>query len=317
MFYYFENDYDELFGKRIFVITGDITKKDEISALSEVDFNTVINCAASVKHFADIEFLKRVNVYGVKNLARLCLEKGARLIHISTVSVSGDTTDAYDPGRVFKENMCDIGQETETNAYVHTKFLSEKLIVKMISKGLDAKIMRVGNLMSRHTDGEFQMNFLTNNFMNTLRAYATLGCFPISELDEREEISPIDETARGIVLLSGTKSEFTVFHVYNSNTVEMGVVLDAMKECGINIEVVDDKVFEKRLGAAVADESINSSVAPLVNYRLDDEDIYHEIPDDNKFTIKALYRLGFRWAMTDMEYLDKLIVMLKTLGFFD
>ena len=69
-----------------------------------------------------------------------------------------------------------MGQEVESNVYVHTKYLAEKRILEMLSENkLDAKIMRVGNLMSRLEDGEFQMNFRTNNFMNTLRSYSVLA----------------------------------------------------------------------------------------------------------------------------------------------
>ena len=37
----------------------------------------------------------------------------------------------------------------------------------------------------------------------------------------------------------------------------------------------------------------------------------------NGFTVKALYRLGFKWSIIDMDYLKKTVEMLKTLGFFE
>ena len=201
---------------------------------------------------------------------------------------------------------------------MHTKFLAERALLELVGeKGLDAKIMRVGNLMSRQVDGEFQVNFGTNNFMSTLRSYVAMGCFPMSEMDERDEFSPIDEVAHAIVLLAGIDRRFTVFHPYNSHEVEMGNIVLAMQRCGFDIDVVDDDTFEERLRAALADDAINAYVSPLVNYSLDDDDMRFENPVTNTFTVKALYRLGFQWSITETHYLEQAIQMMEMLGFFD
>jgi thioester reductase-like protein len=248
----------------------------------------------------------------------MCVEKGARLIHVSTVSVAGDILGDQPHPPVLTEDKLELGQETESNGYVHSKYLAEKIILEMIDEeGLDAKIMRVGNLMSRQLDGEFQANFATNNFMSTLRSYVALGGFPVDEMDMEDEFSPIDEVARAIVLLSGTDGRFTVFHPYNSHHVEMGNIILAMQQCGIDIDVVEDDEFIRRLRKALADEAINAYVSPLVNYNLDDDEIRYELESDNRFTVKALYRLGFQWSITELGYLRKAIEMMQLLGFFD
>jgi hypothetical protein len=136
-------------------------------------------------------------------------------------------------------------------------------------------------------------------------------------MDEREEFSPIDETARAIVTLAGTDRRFTVFHPYNSHEVEMGNIVLAMRECGLEVKPVDDATFEARLHEALADDSINAFVSPLVNYSLGDDDMRYENPADNSFTVKALYRLGFQWSITELGYLRKAIEMMQLLGFFD
>ena len=318
MFYYFEMDIRPFIGKRITVIDGDITNAQSLEALEDIDFDTVFNCAASVKHFANFSFLKSINVDGVCKLAELCLKKNARLIHVSTVSVGGDVIGSDAVEQTLSEDRLEMGQDTISNGYVHTKFLAEQAILDMVgSRGLDAKIMRVGNLMSRQQDGEFQMNFSTNNFMSTLKSYVALECFPVSEMDETDEFSPIDEVAHGILLLAGTDAKFTVFHVYNSHTVEMGNIIRAMQVSGLNVDVVDDRTFSQRLREALADDRINAYVSPLVNYSLDDDEIRYENPCTNRFTVKALYRLGFQWSITEMHYLRQAIEMMQTLGFFD
>ena len=153
--------------------------------------------------------------------------------------------------------------------------------------------------------------------MNTLKAYSVLGCFPVQELDEVDEFSPIDEVAKATVLLAGTNREFTVFHAYNSHSVEMGDVIRALRDNDLKIDIVDAKEYEERLKSALADETINSYVAPLVNYRTDNDDLSRENDVENRFTVKALHRLGFQWDITGRDYIDNSIAMLKSLGFFD
>ncbi len=317
-YYYFEDLDEEIFENRIIAVEGDITDKESIKGLAEYDFDMVINCAASVKHFAELDFLKKVNVYGVANLVDLCLERNIRFVQVSSVSVCGERNIDSEGETVLRENTFDIGQQVESNGYVYSKYLAEKLVLDAIEeKGLDAKIIRMGNLMSRYEDGEFQINFNTNNFMNTLKSYVVLGCFPVQEMDERDEFSPIDEVARATVLLSGTNREFTVFHAYNSHTIEMGDLVQALNDNGLRVDVVDEKEFNDRLNKALLDDRINSYVSPLVNYKTDNDENICENDVDNTFTVKALYRLGFHWNITDKEYIDNAIAMLKTLGFFD
>ena len=52
LMYYFDDPCEELFGKRIICVDGDITDIKSLKVLREYSFNTLINCAASVKHFS-------------------------------------------------------------------------------------------------------------------------------------------------------------------------------------------------------------------------------------------------------------------------
>ncbi len=317
--YYFEKTYDELFGSRICVVEGEISDRKLVDSLKEIDFDTVINCAASVKHFASDDSLDKINVDAVKNLISLCLAKKARLIHVSTTS-----TGAYleasrvKPGMMYAENMLHIGQDL-SNAYVRTKFLAEEAVLTAVKEqSLDAKIMRAGNLMSRYSDGEFQINSVTNSFMLQLRAYAALGAFPCYQMDEPAEFSPIDTTAASIIALAGTPKEFTVFHTRNGHNVEMGDIVAAMNECGIEVKPVSDHEFQERIGKFMEDEARGMLVAPLISYKNSPGEVQiAAIPDANTFTTKALYQLGLKWPIISSDYIKKAITALKTLGFFD
>ena len=319
LFYYFNDSMGELFGKRIQVVEGDITDEECVEGLEQYSFKTVINCAACVKHFVNDDILDRINVHGVENLVKFCSQTGRRLVQISTVSIAGDNVnDKFPEEKKLHENELFFGQSLE-NKYIHTKFLAEKAVLEAIAeRKLDGKIIRVGNLMSRHSDGEFQINFVTNGFMRILRGYVAIGKFPVSAMDQSEEFSPIDCTAEAIVQLSGVNSEFTVFHACNSHRVQMGDVIEVMNHCGLKVDVVSDEEFSKGLTDALADEQKNMLVSGLISYlSSDNQNTIKYIDYDNVFTIKMLYRLGYKWPITDDKYLGNAFMALKTLGFFD
>ena len=179
-------------------------------------------------------------------------------------------------------------------------------------------MIRVGNLMSRHSDGEFQINSVTNGFMRTLRGYAALGKFPVSMLDMPAEFSPIDSTAKAIVKLSSAQGGFTVFHAYSSYLIQMADVIEQMNALGMTIETVSDEEFQEALAKALGDEEKNELISGLIAYASSDrENRSAYIDGDNQFTTKALYRLGFKWPMPDGTYLRNALKALETLGFFD
>lgn len=52
------------------------------------------------------------------------------------------------------------------NHYINSKFLAERAVLDDVAHhGLSAKVMRVGNLVPRSYDGEFQANFNSNSYM--------------------------------------------------------------------------------------------------------------------------------------------------------
>ena len=317
--YYFDQDYDELFGKRIFCVEGDITNKDSVATLAAVAADTVINCAACVKHFVADDTLEKINVRGVENLIELCRKTGQQLIQVSTVSIAGEGINGAPPrDKRIKENELYFNQSLE-NAYVHSKFLAERAVLAAVAEhGLRGKIMRVGNLMSRNSDGEFQINFLHNGFMRGLKGYKILGKFPVSAMNQPVEFSPIDTTAHAILKLSETNPEFTVFHPYNNHTVYMADVLQEMNAYGFDIAVVSDEEFGAALTAGMEDPEISPAISGLIVYLTSDTvNTVYPIDPNNQFTTEVLYRIGHSWPITNETYMHKSIQALDGLGFFD
>ena len=254
---------------------------------------------------------------GVENLIDFCKDNGRRLIQISTVSVAGEGSDGVPPmSRVFCENDLYIGQNI-TNEYIRTKFLAERAVLEAVSEGLDGKVIRVGNLMSRNSDGEFQINFITNGFLRSLRGYAAVGKFPMGGMHEVAEFSPIDSTALAVLRLAQTDRRFTVFHACNSHHIYMADLIYAMRSYGFRIDIVRDEEFEAAVKEFAKTGQDSDAVSGLIAYTSHNENEIYTIDYSNRFTAQVLYRLDYKWPVTDDRYLENAIAALDRLTFFD
>ena len=141
--------------------------------------------------------------------------------------------------------------------------------------------------------------------------------FPVELLDSEVECSPIDYVAKSLVLLGGTPDKFTVFNNRNCHTVHFANIIEACNNFGMKVDIVKQKDFDQMLSASLNNEEKTVQVSSLLSYRNNEGKSRHAIRNDNSFTIKALYRLGFSWPITGQIYIQKFLQALEMLGFFD
>lgn len=315
--YYFDRVLDSKIQEKVRCVDADITDADLVEKLDGEKIDVIINCAAIVKHFETGNQIRKVNYEGVLNLIELALRKKARLVQVSTLSIAGFIQAEKADDTILRETDYDLGQ-TLGIKYISSKFEAEGAILEaMENRGLCGKIVRIGNLTGRRSDGEFQINVRTNGFMNRLKAYKILGCFPVSQMDMPVEFSPVDMTARAVVLLAGTPDDFSVFHANNCHSIHFANVLEAFERCGYHIEVVEDSIFRERFREALTDEAKGITVSSLISYEGNADESLQWTRWDNSYTVKALYRLGFSWPLISPDYLDNTLQMVDALAFFD
>ena len=316
LFYYFDDSFKSLFGTRLHVVVGDVTD-DLVALMSDKKIDTVYNCAAVVKHFSEGTEIEDVNIGGARRCADFCIMTGAKLIHISTASTRGIWAGEIKDD-IYTEQRLYMGQYLG-NQYIYSKYMAERLILDAVAlHGLNAKIMRVGNLAARSTDGEFQANFSTNSFMGRIRIYNMLGCCPHAMRNKRVEFSPINEVARAIVLLTTTPKECTVFHPYNIHGQFLGDVLSGLTAVTGGIRFVEQEEFQKAMDEAGQDPQKAKQMAALLAYK----DMAHgqkttDVTRDNDYTTQVLYRLGFAWSPTSWDYVERMLTAIGGFGFFE
>ena len=320
--YYFGNKYDSEIGKRIFPVIGDITYEYLSKSIPD-DIQTVIHTAATVKHYGAYEYFNRINVNGTKNVISFAKKANAKLIYISTISVSGNSlADEFSVYRSaeeknFYEHSLYIGQPLD-NVYVRSKFEAELAVLDSMLEGLDAKIIRVGNLTNRQSDSKFQPNYESNAFLTRFKAITELGIFPDYLMPLYAEFSPIDMTADGVVKIAQYAKQQCVFHLNSNKPIYFDKLLDVLKILGIKMEIVDGKTFNGTLQKIARDTNTEYIYEAFRNDMDEDGRLIYDsnIHIINVFTVDFLRKVGFEWKQTDLEYIRNYINYFRNIGYF-
>ena len=96
----------------------------------------------------------------------------------------------------------------------------------------------------------------------------------------------------------------------------MADVMDAICRHGFNVKIVPDAHFRDRLAEALKHEDESRTVLSLVAYANKEGEALTMVDSDHRFTVNALFRLGFRWPIIDDAYLERVIWALDSLSFF-
>lgn len=280
MQFYFPGQYQRKWDKRVRIICGDITKEHlgiEEHQIGTV--TTVIHAAATVKHYGLGKEIEKQNVFGTKQVIEFCLEKKARLVYISTISVAASTN--------FE------------NAYLYSKWKAEAAVLKAKEDGLCAAIMRVGNLTNRTSDGLFQKNYQENAFMKQLKAHLQLGGFPKSWKARQVEFSPVDDTANAILALLPTIQRKTIYHVNSDQTISFAQLQQYFAQIGRTLSFLEDTVFWKSWKQQ-REKKENTYLREIF---LEEEQ--KELSVDHQITISQLQQQGFSWSEVTKQYIKQ------------
>lgn len=321
--FYFGDKYADT--ERIEVVCADLQKDG--FALPDTAYtqlagkvDTVINCAASVKHYGSYKYFYEVNVEATKRLIAFCERANAKLIHTSTVAVSGNSfnNDLFTDERDFQECDLYIGQPLE-NVYARSKFEAERAVIEAMAHGLQANIMRMGNLMNRASDGVFQKNYQTNAFLKRVRAMMELGAYPESLAGHEVEFTPIDEAAQAIMTLTRHFSaEQNVFHLNNGNYLALETLFGYLRTIGYDMKQLADEEFDVCFKVSAQQEGKEYILDAFINDLDQSAQLnYHSnIQLRNDFTVQYLKALGFEWSEIGLDYVRKYVGYFRKIKYF-
>ena len=318
--YYFDTKYKN--NSHISIILGDLT--ENITDHLPEDIQTIIHCAASVKHYGRYEELERINVGGTKQMISYAKKHHAKLVHISTISVSGNSfADSFDQEEVleemdFKERDLYISQPLD-NVYARSKFEAERAVLDYLLEGYEGCIIRMGNLTNRYQDYKFQPNYQSNAFLTRIKAGLEFGIVPNYLTTFYAEFSPIDYSALGVVTIAKYNSQANVFHLNSDQIVYFDSLVDYVKKMGISIIVTDGTTFSQLLEKAAKTNRMNYIYHAFSNDLDENNRLLYDskIHILNTFTIDYLARLGFKWPKIDEKYIEGYINYFRKIGYLE
>jgi len=323
MEFYFGDKYNHLLGNKIIVIDGDITnsklgqKDDELETLAK-EIDVVIHTAAIVKHYGDFKNFNDTNVIGTVNVAEFCKKFNKKLYYISTLSVSGNIVKEQENEDIieFRENQLYIGQDLN-NVYIYTKFEAEKKILEKILAGLDACILRVGNITNRYSDGKFQINVSENAFINRLKSILRLGVIQEKFSEHLLEFTPVDCCADAIVKIIENNPEFTILHLFNHNFIGIDRVIKKLNSLNEPIREVTDDEFRNKINYALKDQNLKNEINGIIT-DLDESkllNLINTVIPNCELTQNYLENIGFKWPIIDEKYIEKYIEYFKKIKY--
>ena len=247
-----------------------------------------------VKHYGPKKEFEDINVKGTKNVIEFCKKYGKRLLHISTVSVSGngekeesiiETPENIRDKKIFTENNLYIGQDLK-NIYALTKFKAEIAVLEDIYNGLDAQVLRLGNITNRYSDGMFQRNTDDNAFAKRLKSYIQIGAFPRYILAHELELTPVDLAANAVIKILNYKSDCNMFHIMDPKLLEVPELIYTSQEMGMDLIPVSDQMMTDIITGILEDDDRKDIVSGII----------HDLNKDKKLVYTSSIRLNTKFT---------------------
>ena len=328
--FYFGEDFYNNYKDRIKVVAGDLVKEN--LGLSESDYNevvsnvdVVINSGAIVKHFGLKKEFEDINVKGTQYIVDLCKKNNKRLIHASTISISGfgekeelTTTPEEEGSKLFTEHDLYVGQSIK-GIYSTTKYKAEISVLEAIEDGLDAQIVRIGNITNRYSDGMFQKNIKDNAFVRRLKSFIEIGAFPKETLKHALEFTPVDLCADAIIKILEYSSPCNVFHIYNPNLMPAPLLYNTLLDRGFEIIPVTDELMSYIITGILEDNKKKDTISGIIQDIDKNKKFTYtsKVRLDCDFTNNFLNKVGFNWVSYDSLYINKCFDYFKKVHFIE
>ena len=307
--YYFDQKLDNYL-ERISIMCGELEETglglsvDKYNILV-LQFDSIIHCAAIVKHYGDGGEFYLANVITTKNLLNLALQTQTKDFHyISTISVLWDSDIPENEHYIFTEfDVCNRYFSKDSNAYTKSKYLGEQEVLKYRKLGVNASIYRIGNQAMNTIRYRFQPNIEENAFCSRVKGYLKFGFIPQELI--MAEVSPVDYTALAIVkLFEIAHLPRFVFHLFNPNICNLYQLLTRVSRYKLIVTPLDEFAFYL---SEYCDDKL--ALRCLLHHQvwLNGYSKFSRVESSGLLTNSILKELNFTWPLITDEMLHLLI----------
>lgn len=327
--FYFGDKFVSRMDKRIYALSGDVSSNMsfKLSKQDLEDINENVNVVINANSFSD-DYMKNekdVEVYDVENVIGFCKKFGKRLIHLSTTNVSGNLEKANSRNTLsendtavmtFNENNLYIGQNL-SDIYTLRNFKSEINVLDAIYDGLDAQVLRIGNISGRFSDGIFKTDLESSIFARKLKSFAEIGALSKRMLDLNLDLTPVDLASDAIITILNHLSDCNMFHIMETNKLPVSLFSQTASSIGLDITPVSDRLMLDIINGILSDDERKDIVLDITK-DLDSSKklIYDSLVNlDCTFTEDFLKNCNFRFKKLGKDYIIKFLTYFKNIGF--
>lgn len=239
--------------ERVESLSADLTKPDfglPPGALQGV--NLVIHNAWSVNFNMGVSSFED-QIQGERNLLDFSFKASARFFFVSSVSA------AVRSGSVVTESHLAHLTDAQQMGYARSKLVAERLCLHAERAGLDARVLRVGQIVGDTRLGQWNA---TEAIPLMLRSALSIGALPA--LDDTLTWLPIDIVAKVMVEVCHSPKRHDVYHVVNPKSFNWAKdLLPMLQSAGLSFERVTAQGWLERLASSDPDPASNPTIKLL------------------------------------------------------
>ncbi|HVR62303.1 MAG TPA: SDR family oxidoreductase, partial [Polyangia bacterium] len=242
---------------RVQSLSADLTRADlglAPGALERV--NLVIHNAWSVNFNLGVSSFEG-QLQGARNLIDFAFAANARYFFVSSVS------SAVRSASVVPEAHTRKLTDAQETGYARSKLVSERLCQRAREAGLDARVLRVGQIIGDTRHGAWNA---TEAIPLMIRSAVSMGALPT--LNDTLTWLPIDVVAQVIVEICQAREAHDVYHVVNPRSLNWTRdLLPMLRDAGLAFQSISAQDWLARLAASNPDPAVNPTIKLLDFYR--------------------------------------------------
>lgn len=214
--------------------------------------NLVIHNAWSVNFNMGVSSFEN-HIQGTRNLINFSFESDARFFFVSSVSA------AVRSGSSVPESHLNHLTDAQQMGYARSKLVAERLCSQAHHAGLDARVLRVGQIVGDTQHGQWNE---TEGIPLMIRSAVSMGALPT--LNDTLNWLPIDIVAQVVTELCHSAEQRDVYHLVNPKSFNWSNdLLPMLQDAGLPFEKVSQQEWLKRLEASNPDPTINPTIKLL------------------------------------------------------
>jgi thioester reductase-like protein len=287
---------------RVSVVAADLSKErlgvdNQIYERLAQQHGQIFHCAAWVNFTYSYNALKEANVGGTLRVLELACAGPLKKVHYISAGSAAEASRVMPGNRVLEDDPLDA-PERLSMGYSQSKWVAERLVQSVFSRGLPGSIQRLGLVWGHSKTGVSNAQDLA---MRCMLTSLELGAAPIWQ--HALHFTTVDFTVRAIVALATTTEDAQTYHLTAGEGISSEKQFQLLKQIRPELVLLPYAEWRARLLSAIGADGSH----PLAPFRHFFSEDFKEpsLEFDNRGAAAVLERLGISCASLSVDLLGR------------